>query len=360
MSRSHSGRTSEEGSHHHALLERGAELLVDELQRVTPRQVRHPGLLSGRGGVAYGLWRAGVAHGDPAMLRAALRWTELALAAHRRGRIWRPRPWSLQLGYTGYHFVRARIATALGDRRLRREAVDAFAASAARVLGRGSPDLYEGAAGGLAGAAILAREAGGRDPTLASLGGALARCVLAELRRPVRRSSRYAGMAYGRGGLALAALEWSHASGRPLPAWLWSRLRGMCRTPGPYRATGSWCNGPPGLIAAWGLAFELSGEPLFLATARDLGRDAATRALPVPTLCCGPPGIAYSLLALHRVDPDAGWRTRAEVHALAALALEPDFRYRHAYGLTKGKTGVLCLALDLLSGTHAGVPGIQS
>jgi hypothetical protein len=157
MNHTNPRRSCEEVTHYHTLLQRGAELLVDELQQVTPRQVRHPGLLSGRGGIAYGLWRAGVAHRDPAMLRAALRWTELALAAHRRGRIWRSRPWSLQLGYTGYHFVRARVATALGDRRLRREAVDAFAASAARVIGRGSPDHYEGASGCLAGASILAR-----------------------------------------------------------------------------------------------------------------------------------------------------------------------------------------------------------
>ena len=74
-----------------ALLRRGADLLVDELGAVTPAQVRHPGVLSGRGGLAYGLWRAGVARGDDDLIRAALRWTELALAGHRRGRIWRPR-----------------------------------------------------------------------------------------------------------------------------------------------------------------------------------------------------------------------------------------------------------------------------
>src|SRR5262249_46608241 len=161
-------------------------------------------------------------------------------------RVWRPRPWSLQLGHTGYHFVRARIATALGDRRLRRDAVDAFAVSAARAIRRGSPDLYEGAAGCLAGTAILLREARGRDLTLVALGAALAKRVLRELRRPSRRNSRYAGMAYGRGGLALAALEWSAASNRPLPAWLWARLRTMRRAPGPYFAARSWCNGPPG------------------------------------------------------------------------------------------------------------------
>ena len=342
-----------------ALFGRGADLLLEELSRLTPAEVRVPGVLCGRGGVAYGLWRAGVAHDAPELWRASLRWTELAIAAHRRGKVWRSRPWSLLLGHTGYHFVRARAARSLGDRALCRAATDAFAASAGRAARRGSPDLYEGAAGCLAATAVLHRESGG-DAALAGVGEALVRRVLRELRRPTRRDSRYAGMAYGRGGLALAALEWSHAARRPLPAWSWARLRAMCRAPGPFVATASWCNGPAGLIGAWVRAFELTGDPLFLTTARALGRVAATRTTATPTLCCGPPGIAYSLLALDRVDPGAGWRARAERHGLAALALEPGFRYRHPFGLTKGKTGVLCLALDLIGRPHAGMPGIQA
>jgi hypothetical protein len=342
------------------LLRRGADLLLDELRRLRPAQVRYPGVLSGRGGVAYGLWRAGVAHRDPDLVRDALRWTDLAIAAQRRGPIRRPRPWSQLLGHAGYHFVRARVASALGDEALRRDAVGAFASWAVRAPEGGPVDLYEGAAGGLAGAALLHREGGGRDRELARAGARLSRAVLAELRHPRRRHSRYAGVAYGRGGLALAALEWSHASGRALPAWFWARLRAMAGAPGPYFSTANWCNGPCGLIPMWVRAYELAGDPLFLATARASGRDAAGAPAPVPTLCCGAPGAAYSFLALHRVDGDAGWRALAERAALVALAAEPAFRYRHSYGLTKGKTGVLCLALDLLTRPHAGIPAIQA
>lgn len=343
-----------------ALLGRGAELLLEELRGLKPANVRCPGLLSGRGGVAYGLWRAGVARGDGDLLRAALRWTELAQIAQRGTRIWRPRPWSQFLGNTGYHFVRARVATTLGDRRLRASAVGEFVTSAARAIRRGSADLYEGMAGCLAAAAVLHREGDRRDRELAAVGVALGRSVLGELRRPTRRRSRYAGIAYGRGGLALALLEWSHASGRPLPVWFWARFHAMRRDPGPYFSARSWCNGPSGLIPAWVRAFELTGDSRFLATAQTSGRAALAAPVSTPTLCCGHPGAAYNFLALHRVDPGSDWRTRAEQSALAALAIEPDFRYRHRYGLTKGKTGILCLALDLLTEPNAGFPAIQA
>jgi hypothetical protein len=312
----------------------------------------------GAAGIAYALWRAG----DPALLPAARRWTDEALAARSRddafvgaGFAEEHTRSSVFYGPAGIDLCDALVSQATGDAARARQAFARFAA-AARDATSASPELLQGSAGFLAGASLLAASLPGAAP--ARLEDELLRAVAAAPRAPL---DDYTGMAHGEAGVYFALLEGCRRRRRRPPARLRAALDDLAARGQPAgRGTrwptttagdqhhGGWCRGSAGFALLYAKAHEVTGEPAYASLARRAGRDALAAASAVPDLCCGAVGSAYAMLALSRIDPGRGWRRRAEELAMAVMVSEIQPEWAH--GLFKGEAGTFCLAMDLLSG----------
>jgi serine/threonine-protein kinase len=113
----------------------------------------------------------------------------------------------------------------------------------------------------------------------------------------------------------------------------------------------SWCDGASGYVLLWCRAYELTGERAFLARARRFTRSLdRVSAGAWPNVCCGLGGRAFALLAMDRVERDAGWDERALVVVAEAArrALEKGVG-PHPSGLYKGFPGIVCAILDALA-----------
>lgn len=314
-------------------------------------------LAHGAAGTAYALWRTGHA-------RAARRWLAESQRDRRRA-AWRggadfptTRSSGFMFGRGGLRWVQA--CTATRDRR------DAIRSYLAVISPRNDlPELANGRAGQLVGAVALLRRR--TDDALAKVAGSLA----AELDACIQNRGRSAWQpfdamrfAHGWSGVLFAALAYRLWRGEPVPPWLTGALEGIAEAWSPTDESagpgysGSWCNGAAGATLLWIKCFEATGDRAFLAVARRAGERSLAATGVNSSLCCGDSGIAYSLLALHRVEPDAGWRTRAT--ELAASAVE-HAAFRHPSGLFYGHPGLVCLALDVTdrSGRAVGFPGIE-
>jgi hypothetical protein len=186
------------------------------------------------------------------------------------------------------------------------------------------------------------------------------------------------GAAHGWAGIALASLRWSMVTGDPLPATLAERVSELARSAEPLgrgvhwpqRVTGAaasllatnqvagWCNGPAGMVPmlAMAIGHGLKDEVAGLAEA------SAWSAWEAPSevfdLCCGLAGRSYALLSYYRLSGEPIWIQRA--HELGRQAIA---RFRSArtslprpLSLFKGEAGIAVLAADLQQPDRARFP----
>jgi eukaryotic-like serine/threonine-protein kinase len=313
-------------------------------------------LACGAAGIAYALWRA--SRRDPALLPAARRWADEALAARSREDAFVGGAFavesarsSLFYGPAGIDLCDALISQATGSAR---RAEQAFGRFAAHARSAGPPELLMGGAGFLSGASLLAQFAPG--PATRSLEEELARALVATTADPLDRP----GMGHGDAGLLFALLRFAERRRRGVPsavrdglarvADLGSRAGRGTRWPtgdaGPHH--GGWCRGSAGYALLFAKAHEVTGDAAYASIARRAARDALETANGIPDLCCGAVGSAYAMLAMSRIDPGRGWRRRAGELAMTVMVSEIQPEWAH--GLFKGEAGTFCLAMDLLSG----------
>jgi len=334
----------------------------------------HASLAFGAAGIAYACWHAALVLGEPELLEEAERWLA-ATRGRERDRLsflvpmskLRERPASHFLfGEAGLAFVRALVAHARQEEAARAAALDRFV-ELSRESREGSPQLYNGAAGCLAGTAILAAYTG--DGRLPDLGAELAR-DLAGRAIPAEGTFLWPelqglGLAHGSAGPYLALLLHSVATGFPLPEWyapsLESLLRGTLADASRLCPSESYhamlCNGFTGLAFLGAEAHRALGGEGLLEVTRQAGFRALARPSHRPDLCCGRAGVAYACLALSRVDPEGPWKSKAMDFALSTLLCErEDWRKAGVYG---GEAAIPCLAASLLAGIASGPPALE-
>jgi hypothetical protein len=335
----------------------------------------HASLAFGAAGVAYACWHAARALGEPELLNEAGRWLS-ATSGREQDRLSflvpfssvQERPASHFLyGEAGLVFVRALVSHA------REDAVESAAAFARFAeLGRaslaGSPELYNGAAGCLAGAAILSAHTG--DPHLRDLSAEMAKDLVGRAAPDEEGvflwpELRGLGLAHGSAGPYLALLLQAVAMGSPPPEWLAPSLEGLLRQAVtlPSRLCPSeshhamLCNGFTGLAFLGARAYlALGGEGL-----RGAALQTASLAFAMtsdrPDLCCGRAGAAFACLTLSQVEPGGPWRQRATDLALSTLLCRRE-EWSKA-GLYGGEAAIPCLVSSLIAGITSGPPGLD-
>jgi hypothetical protein len=257
-------------------------------------------------------------------------------------------------GLTGVHAISALAAHARGDVAACRRDLQRFIEGSLR--GRGSPDLFSGLAGRLAGAAIMFRRIA--EPDVRALGDHLAARVLAVLAEPsLDLPTR--GLAHGRAGIVLGALTWQAAAGSLPPRELRAAVRAV-RREGPMPGWIDWAHGDGGLALLYARAYVQLGDRRFLEWARAAAERALAERRDGFSLVDTSPGVAYCMLGVADADPGGPWRDAAWeiVGRVLAHVDIPDF---YPYGAWTGLSGLCCLVLDLLHETdEAGFPGIEA
>ena len=307
-------------------------------------------LSEGGAGTAYALARLGET-------RRARRWIAAVLADRRAVAYQAPggsarTHGSYLFGRAGVRWVQAILEPEAG--------APAFA-RVVRVPGA-MDELAHGTAGHLLALALLVEHR--PDPRLARLGAKLA----VHLERAVRARAEHAwavtdtrGVAHGWAGILYALVVWHRVRCAPLPGWIADALVRLAAaaTPGagPAYYAGAWCNGEGGMVLLWVAAFAATGMPAFVDAARASARVAAAANQVESSLCCGRGGVAFALLALHRIDPRGRWRTQARAIAARAIA---DATLRWTNGLFQGHPGLVCLALDCIADAPRGFPAIET
>jgi Lanthionine synthetase C-like protein len=260
-------------------------------------------------------------------------------------------------GLTGLHAIHALAARAVGDNASCQRELGRFVEIARRA--RGSIELFQGAAGRLAGAAIVLRHV--PDLRVRALGDALAAKIVGALEaRAVQLVPL--GVAHGQPGVVLAALAWQ-AVAKSLPE---DALARAVLATYPYdvstldrRRRVDWAHGHAGMAHLFARAYIQLGDPRFLMWAREAAAQAAAQPIAGASVLDSAPGLAYCLLAVAEADPEGPWRDEAwkvagEVFARIELPAAAP------YGVWSGLGGVCCLALDLLHETSAGFPGVEA
>jgi eukaryotic-like serine/threonine-protein kinase len=335
----------------------------------------HASLAFGAAGVAYACWHTALALDEPELLDEAERWLA-ATTGRERDRLsflvpqskLRERPASHFLfGEAGMVFVRALVSHARQEAKARAAAIRRFAdlSLAAR---EGSPELYNGTAGCLAGLSILLAYTG--DVRLRDTGAELAddlagRAVPDEDGIFLWPELQGLGLSHGSSGPCLALLLHSAATGSPLPEWYAPSVERMLRlaldTPSRLCPTEShhamFCNGFAGLAFLGARVFRTLGGRGLLEAARQAGLLALATTSGRPDLCCGRAGAAYACLALSQVDPEGPWKTKATDLALSTLLCERG-AWRKA-GLYGGEAAIPCLASSLITGAATGPPALD-
>lgn len=299
----------------------------------------------------------------------ASRWLRAAgRDAGRPGALWSPEvtrddPKSLYYSEDGIGFLRLLLHSSQDVRPSR--ASLAFFARCRDAIG-GPVELLQGAAGYLTALVLLHRRA--PDTRALECADALAKDMLARVGAWSHTGSPT--FAHGQAGAFHALLLWSIETARALPAPLEEALEHFAdeaaATPAPRHAMDlSWCNGAAGMALVWTKAYAATRERRYLRLAR---RDARRLSSGVRgasgDLCCGFAGRAYALLALHAVDPNPDWLTRAT--DLGERAAHAMVKSAGAWpnGLFKGFPGLVCLARDLDTArrgrhAHVGFPLVE-
>ena len=335
----------------------------------------HASLAYGAAGVAYACWHTALVLEEPELLEEAERWLA-ATQGREQDRLsflvplseLRERPPSHFLfGEAGLVFVRALVSHARQDKAAWDTAITRFT-ELSRASRGGSPELYNGVAGCLAGTAILLEYTG--DARLRELGAELTgdlagRAVFDEEGMFLWPELQGLGLSHGSSGPYLALLIQSVAAGSPLPEWYAPSVEKLLRlalaTPSRLCPSASHhamlCNGFAGLALLGARSYQELGGQGLLEAARQAGLLAIAADSDRPNLCCGRAGVAYTCLALSRVDPEGPWKTKATDLALSTLLCERE-EWRKA-GLYGGEAAIPCLASSLLTGTATGLPALD-
>lgn len=310
------------------------------------------GLSVGAAGHAYALWYIATRRGQPEPLAGARRWSRFAVrSAERRSGFygkdlekWRVGG-SVSFGRPGLHLIEGLIAHAQQKSRARDAAFARFD-RALRTARQPYAEHNFGLAGALAAALGAHRVTG--SPALRVLADHLAERLLAAPEIEV------GSFAHGRVGVQHALLAWAQQTGGALPAAFAEQIvrpsdeEIIARD---ARFAGSWCNGITGFIFLWTKAYEVTRDEQWrtraVGAARRLIRQQFTRNT---SLCCGRGGQAYAMLAVSRIDDGEPWRTHASDHCISALQEAPP------HGLSKGLSGLACLAADLSTPGDARFP----
>ena len=332
-------------------------LYLSELLQVRPTEVRdEPCLAYGSGGIAYALCRTAVRACDicrPKLLASARKWIQRSLVAAQTLTYpdW-PRH-SFSRGFAGLYATGAMIESLSNRPAPARRFIGLYLARVRRSFR--SPELFEGAAGHLAGIAMLLMLPWSDAETrkLQRTGDAIARRLITRLRKPTASLSR-AGIAHGRAGLVLALVQWL-AWSKSIDRNEVGALVGACRA---QRNNPFWANGSAGMVQLFALAERALPNRGFKSRARTQAlRSVAAADSGHPMVIDGPPGIALALLELASVDPSGAWRRRARNVMKSTLA-RLEVPEQRIYGLWGGLSGLYCLALDLQYGSWSGFPGL--
>lgn len=337
-------------------------------------------LNSGAPGIAYTFWKAACLLEDPRWLHLALFWTNrIAATPEDDSSIKLPEAEgaiaeidvenSFYHGNRGVHFVEMLTTYAQNDVQHFEIAMNRFAKPETKK--HKIQDLLQGRAGRLVGSTILYRETG--EDFFVEYGNEIAESLIESAGIPESNvpwgTNPLLGMAHGRAGNYYALLFWAKASGFELPDWFKEKTMEFAES-GIEREHGiswpidvrnsdnymdSWCNGAPGMLHLWTLAYELYREELFLDTARKTGEYCIHKEdYPLGHLCCGASGASYGLLSLDRIDPDGPWLDHAE--RFAEMASTAKFISIYQLGLYTGLSGLTCLMLDMAHHESAAQP----
>jgi eukaryotic-like serine/threonine-protein kinase len=340
-------------------------------------------LYAGGAGIAYALWRAACLLGEPEWLHLARAWIDQAAAApldepsittpddpkhsvavHVQD--------SFYLGARGVWFVQSLVAHAEDNPLMLREARKAFTSPSLEEVRE--QELLQGIAGRLVGCTLLWRETG--EAPLEKHARVLAQDLLSAAGVPADTTpwadNHRLGLAHGRAGNFYALLLWAKETGSELPEWVGAGLRQLAAAAkershgiswpvddrGEDRYMDTWCNGAPGFVHLWSLAYQLYHDPLYLTLAKQAGEYCAYRRRQmVGTLCCGAAGYSYAFLRLHCMDPGGPWLDHARRHADIAAQSRMDPYAR--LGLFRGLAGLACLLLDLENPREARLPALE-
>jgi len=337
----------------------------------------------GATGIAYLFWKAACLLEDPDWLHYARLWLDHVLAAPEdkaemvdpdKGEVIHKLQVedSFYYGNRGLYFMQALMGRAEDDPRSLALGLRSFTAKSESRLK--VQELLEGIAGWLVGCALLYREAD--SEILKTYGDELASALEETALDPGGsipwENNPLLGLAHGRAGNYYGLLVWSNITGYRPPDWVWQGLEHYTTLSVRHdhgkswpisihdekNYMNSWCNGAPGLLHLWALAYRLTDNRLYLETARETA-DYAVNQPPhrIGHLCCGAAGVAYGLLSLHRVDPEGPWLGHAEKQTGLSLdgVLETDWNL----SLYKGSAGRISLCLDLAFLSEAQQPGME-
>ena len=335
----------------------------------------HSSLAFGAAGVAYACWHTALVLDEADLLDEAERWLgatrgrekdRLSFLVPLSKRQERPASHFLY-GEAGLVFVRALVAHARQDAVARGTALALFA-ELSRASLADSPELYNGAAGCLAGAAILTAYT--RDARLLDLSAELAADLVG---RAVPDGGgmfhwpelQGLGLSHGTAGPHLALLLQSIAAGSPLPHWFAPSVESLLRqaVTVPSRLCPSeshhamLCNGFTGLVFLGARAHRALGGAGILEATRQAASLAFAATSDLPDLCCGRAGAAFTSLALSQADPGGPWKNTATDLALSTLLCERE-EWSKA-GLFGGEAAVPCLAASLIAGCAGGPPSLD-
>lgn len=190
------------------------------------------------------------------------------------------------------------------------------------------------------------------------------------------------GMAHGWGGLLYTSLRWmrsvrAHGPAFPMPADLETRLDQLAlqaephnrgarwrwivdpqAQQGPYYMP-AWCNGSSGLTFLWTLAHEMLGQESYLKLAELSTYDVIDTPCAIGNLCCGYAGNAYTLFNIYRHTGDASWLYHAQ--ELTQKATEsPQPAEMPINSLYKGDIGIAILCAEADSPHAARMPFFEA
>ncbi len=343
----------------------------------------HRSIYAGGSGIAYTLWKAACLLDDPEWLHHARFWIDHVAAAVEDERTMTlpedPEQTagleigdSFFLGNRGVSFVQVLVAYTEDNPLLLKRAMREFIQPESRRLK--IQELFQGIAGRLLGTALLFAETG--DDRFRDYGNSLAGDLLetadaASGFNPWQRN-KLLGFAHGRAGNYYALLKWSQETGYAPPDWVWAALRKYAQSgrkkdhgiswpideSNEKKYMNTWCNGAPGLILLWSLAYEVCEDALFLDTARAAAEYTLhEQEHRLGGLCCGAAGVSYAFLALSRIDPHGPWLHHA--HRYCDLAVQGVKDPYARLSLYRGSAGVICLMLDMQNPEEAMMPTVE-
>ena len=348
--------------------------------------IHHPpyrSLYVGGAGIAYTFWKAACLLDEPEWLHQARFWIDHVAAAPEDDRIQKlpedPKEVfkiqikdSLFFGNRGVSFTQALIAHSEDNPLLFKRALKAFTAPESERLT--VQELMQGIAGRLIGCALLFAETG--EERLKEHGDSLAEDLLgtAKVSKGITpwQDNHLLGLAHGRAGNYYALLLWSKETGYLLPEWIFTGLKEYAESGrkqdfgiswpiderNEKKYMNSWCNGAPGLIHLWSLAYRLYEDPLFLETARESAEYSIhQRDHAMGHICCGAAGVSYALLSLNRIDPDGEWLSHTSHYFDLAVNGLMDKHSR--LSLYRGLAGIVCLILDMENPEEAMQPVVE-